>query len=489
MANTLLSAETDKLRQYYKTLSWFGRLFFPGKLKQALTTHASPLDITQAAFSSTWFFQRWFFKGLRDFFQSKIIQSYQAGVDVTSLPKPEKETYREDDQPQHPEEHLDLFDPEENTPSFDPSDPMANVRAHYQPRLNALRGVASRGGRDDPAFQAVLTALRARYQQNPAHIQSNGQDVILPLNWADFDALPLDWQTRQRATVAYYQHKTHTALRLLNGPNEWGYGSSAPLEGLEPLIALLWLAASDESADMAPTNGYTLDDRINQFIDELALIGRARNWQSSGYNRESDNLQPDSPNCGGMASVSLQQSVQGHPLLTGLTQELILQTLREFVREHFRTTIQQLTPNGRVALNEALEEAMINPDGVRAETRAQLAALNVSPGMQANFLQQMNHRYGRLFTSQPVLSETIRTQFQLTARYPSHVMRFAGDTNLMPLLKAAIDADAVAPPRGLVTPTAGTSPLLRHSLLSARGLPVAVSDTADHLITTWIRPD
>jgi len=45
------------------------------------------------------------------------------------------------------------------------------------------------------------------------------------------------------------------------------------------LISLLFLAAQDE--ETAAINGYTVDTRVEHFIDELAHIGRAHNWDNT----------------------------------------------------------------------------------------------------------------------------------------------------------------------------------------------------------------
>ena len=67
--------EINRLRAYQQTLSWFGRLFFPGALSRALTENAPNLSVIQAAYNSTWFFQRWFLAGLYAFFQSPLMKA------------------------------------------------------------------------------------------------------------------------------------------------------------------------------------------------------------------------------------------------------------------------------------------------------------------------------------------------------------------------------------------------------------------------------
>ena len=313
---------------------------------------------------------------------------------------------------------------------------LAEVRTHYQPRLTALRVE----GRNDPAFQALLTALRARYQETPAHIQVSGREVVLPLSWADFAALGLRGASYEGALTAYYQNKTHTALRYLNGPNAWRpMQSSAALGEHESLIGLLWLAASD--AEMEPTNGFTLDGRISQFIDELALMGRAHNWDHNrdngkGGREEYDDGLSDSPSCRWGVQSRIFQAVQGHPLF-GLSPEVITQATNEYVREHFTRRIQALNPVAHTALLAAWDE-LAETGSVSGAHAESIAALNVTPHEQDAFIEELAQRYGVGFSTNPALSAAIRTSFLIEAPvYNSHVDRFAASTELPQLIEQA----------------------------------------------------
>lgn len=107
-----------------------------------------------------------------------------------------------------------------------------------------------------------------------------------------------------------------------------------------------WLVAVD--AEVPPTDGYTLETRLDHFIDELAHIGRAHNWDNTRVKtdnegtiildaddnpitEEYDNLEGDKPSCFFGVKRRLFQSVQGHPLLKMLTKDGIDEELRDLI--------------------------------------------------------------------------------------------------------------------------------------------------------------
>ena len=67
--------EAQKLIDYYDRLSWWGRLFFPNKLSRAIQENLAPVDIINAAVNSSWFFHRWFFQVIADFFQAPVMRA------------------------------------------------------------------------------------------------------------------------------------------------------------------------------------------------------------------------------------------------------------------------------------------------------------------------------------------------------------------------------------------------------------------------------
>jgi len=215
----------------------------------------------------------------------------------------------------------------------------------YQPAIQAS-GV--------PVIMNALKDLLAqRYNAHPAAVQTgDGRVIELPLEFNEYQRLAntLSADTRERALESYYQHPDHTALRYLSKPNRWmstdahfvnrnAEGAWSTFEEYQPLISLLYLAAKDETEPAI--NGYTIETRIENFIKELAYIGRAHNWDASrinpttGRSEEYDDLQGDKPSCYSGVKRRLFQSVQGHPLLTLLTKDIILQEIRDVVQEHF----------------------------------------------------------------------------------------------------------------------------------------------------------
>ena len=81
--------------------------------------------------------------------------------------------------------------------------------------------------------------------------------------------------------------------------NEDKTQSWSSFEEYQLLISMLYLAAKD---DVTPaTEGYTVETRLSHFIQELALIGRAHNWNDTrkrcGKEEEYDNLEADRLSC------------------------------------------------------------------------------------------------------------------------------------------------------------------------------------------------
>ena len=170
-------------------------------------------------------------------------------------------------------------------------------------------------------------------------------------------------------------------LRYLSKPNPWMAANAAYVSGGEgtqswstfeeykPLITMLWLAAKDTSSDItvAPTDGYTVETRIDRFIDEIAHLGRAHNWDDERYKmdaqgnllvdennnpvmEEYDDAQGDKPSCYSGVKRRLFKSVLGHPLLKMLTKDDIKQELRDEVRDYFK---QHITSQNLQAIHTA----------------------------------------------------------------------------------------------------------------------------------------
>ncbi len=293
-------------------------------------------------------------------------------------------------------------------------------------------------------MSALRQTLRTRYAEDPARIPCGKDEWInLPHDWDAFQHLDLTKQQRSDALKAYHKHKDHSAWRYLLIPNPWMAKDAlyvkvnhsnrlkkwSEFEGYKPLISMLYLAATDHG--IPPTNGYTLETRLSHFFDELAHIGRAHNWDKTrknarGVSEQYDDLEGDRPSCFSGAKLRLFQSVQGHPLFEMLTLEGVKLELRGFMRQHFKARI---TPDNLAELMGAWDKLC-----EEGESGVCFTALNVSEADQHVFLQRMKAKYALQFTSDPSFEQHIKTSFDLTEVFPSHVVRFAGEASLGDLL-------------------------------------------------------
>ena len=305
---------------------------------------------------------------------------------------------------------------------------------HYKPSL-ALLGV--------PRVMTMLREmLKKQYEANPAKIIcTNGRRQILPLKWQDFQSIALSHKDKELALTAYYASKCHTAFRYLEKPNPWMSTNAlyvndergerwSTFEEYQPLISMLFLAAKDE--DIAPTDGFTVATRIEHFIDELAHIGRAHNWDKTrviaGEKKEYDDLDGDKPSCYSGVKRRLFQSVQGHPLLKILTLDDIKQELRDFTREHFKQCIAS-NPQQAILWHTSWEELCNTGSG-----GTNLDELDISPEKQSEFIKTLSKKYPEQFKNDPHFVNYIQDRFKLTSSIKSHAVRFGGETDLTSLL-------------------------------------------------------
>lgn len=308
----------------------------------------------------------------------------------------------------------------------------------------------------------LYETLIDRYERNPAKIIIDGKEVLLPLHWKSFSKLPLTPEQQEMALRAYYQHKDHTALRFLSRPNLWMsleanyvyvnpdniYERWSSVEEYLPLIAMLWVAVQDRT--IPPTDGHTLEGRIDHFIDELAQTGRAHNWDNSRIKvdasgaplvdenghvieEEYDDLMGDKPSCFSGMKRRFLQSVIGHPLLKILTEQDIKQELRDFLRSHFTSLIHD---TNREMLWTAWHNYCASADLSDADP---LRALDITSSQQALFIQMLTEKYGDQFSGEIKFTQMVKMAFVLVERKsnPSdcmHALKFAGLINLSQLL-------------------------------------------------------
>ncbi|RUR08308.1 hypothetical protein [Legionella sp. km772] len=309
---------------------------------------------------------------------------------------------------------------------------------HYKPLIEAA-GAAE-------IMNDLRNYLSAHYQQNPASLVSEEEvrPIELPLDFSQFRALALSPKQQEEALKAYYKNPYHSAWRYLSKPNYWMHqqASYVYVDGQDRslkwstfaeyqfLIALCWLAAKDEA--IPPTDGHTLEGRIEHFIRELMLNGRAHNWNKTRLNKgvweEYDDLEGDKPSCYSGVKRRLFQSVIGHPLLKLLTDDDIKQEVRDFALSLFKTKIATL--NNKEAMNEAYKEyiSTLDPDSAKP-----LACLNFSTEEQAQCLAQLTQKYGDSFTSS--FKDTVNSWLALDPNAPNtsdhyHALKLDGLTNL-----------------------------------------------------------
>jgi len=275
---------------------------------------------------------------------------------------------------------------------------------HYEPMIK------------NAGVTILMNELRAmlleRYELNPATITINDKKIVLPALWTDFQALHLSKESYAEALNAYFKHSDHTAWRYLSKPNPWMSPDASYVNGnpnnpnerwstfgeYQSLIVMLWLAAMDET--IKPTQGHTLEGRLDNFIKELALLGRAHNWdrtrlKSDGKTTEEyDDEKFDKPSCFSGVKRRLFQSVVGHPLLSILTRDMVTQELRDFVRAHFDAVIKK-DPKSKALFLPAYEYCVVNLDYEGAGT---LKPLNLTEEQQNELITQLKNKYLKQFS-------------------------------------------------------------------------------------------
>lgn len=305
---------------------------------------------------------------------------------------------------------------------------MVGLTQEEESRLHHLLQLYAPPGSVPHTLAPLRAELEKRYKQNPATVLVLNKVVPLPLSRADFDALQLP----SFALKAYYSHPDHTALRYISKPNLWLHARADYLPAGElcstfqqysTLIAVLFAAASDPY--VPATDGYTAETRMEQFIQELALIGRAHNWDHSrarvdrpSQSEEYDDLEGDRPSCFSGVKRRLFQSVRGHPLMDFVTPEMLTEELRGFARDHFA---RHITP----ALKLAWNAYVISLD---CDSLIALDALNVPLAAVSTFAQSLKEKYGTHLSH--MIETHAQRYFQLSHVYRNHVAKLAGTTGL-----------------------------------------------------------
>jgi len=287
-------------------------------------------------------------------------------------------------------------------------------------------------------FYDLLCQLESRYEKNPAFItRDNGQEIKLPLKWDDFEALQLSEPEKDRALKAYYQDNNHTAIRYLSKPNKWMAPNASHVEEnsagerwstfqeYKPLIALLYLGAQDEQIDSM--DGYTHQARLENFIKELALIGRAHNWDKTRLNsvtkceEEYDDLEGDKPSCYSGVKRRLFQSLLGHPKYTVLTKETVQQELRDFVRTYWQKI---LTETNKPLIDASYTKYVIG-EAIDHNDWNNLRLMDVPDAQQKAFMDSMSKKYGGQFSLHLSFRKAIELRFKYIRNPDAHILNLA----------------------------------------------------------------
>ncbi len=330
-----------------------------------------------------------------------------------------------------------------------------NVKKHYQAKMESChidgfaQGIPS-------VIEELRQYLEKTYLNHPATITLNGVEKALPLSYDALQVFRIDNQLSasqyQKALKAYYQHEAHTAWRYLSKPNYWMAPNASYVNVYEldpqlrystfedylPIIATFYLAASDNDETTLPKDeDYTLEGRLGLFVREIALIGRAHNWDSKKrrinqqgqlVEEEFDDLLGDKPSCFGGVKRRLFQSVLGHTMFKTLTKAKVQEELYFFVRNHFKNAIND---SERPALLSAYHKYTtdLDPSGL-----AKLATLNISEAAQQDFIALMAKKYGEQFYEDKSFIKTIQRAFKLRNESDAHFANFCGLCQLKELL-------------------------------------------------------
>lgn len=311
---------------------------------------------------------------------------------------------------------------------------MVGLTSTEEQQLEAVKCAYAPAGLHRLTLSPLLAELERQYAANPARIKVRTEDLKIPMTWVEFGKFTSVLPSTQRASAlqALYEHKIHTALRYLSNPNPWLHERAdylpmgqrcSSFQDYIPLIAVLYAAASDTKAP--GTEGFTVETRVEQFIAELALIGRAHNWDKSrarsgrpGQLEEYDDLEGDRPSCYSGVKRRLFQSVHGHPLLRTVTGEVIREELRGFTREHFARSI---TP----ALKALWDSYVIDLD---YDGLIGLDVLNVPQEMQTALVAQLTVKYGTHMAVS--ITQHVADYFKLNAPHRNHAEKLGGTTDL-----------------------------------------------------------
>lgn len=327
----------------------------------------------------------------------------------------------------------------------------------YDGTLKSFGGV-------DCVFEDLHARLKQRFKANPAQLTINGVTHNLPFEWSKFQTFITDHNLNKaqvkQAKIAYYKHPDHTAAHYLTIPNpriskkaSFVYINEAHterwaiFERYKTIIAYLYLAVIDH--EVLPVNGHTFESRLTYFINELAGLGRAHNWDNrrlaknndgtQRYDKEGkkvyeyyDDLKADKPSCVGGVLLRLFESVVGHRLFNKLTGSVLNQEIRDFIRQQLA---KQLNESTFQQLDQLLTEIniMIAGDGVHGS----LLDWNVSEEVLEQFKQDMADKWQEDYTDNAGFVRSVKHRFRAKPDKESFITKHYHFADLDGLVRGA----------------------------------------------------
>jgi len=313
------------------------------------------------------------------------------------------------------------------------------VVTHYRDKMNRLGGTGV-------GFETFKTAVEEIYRLNPAQVSIGGRLTNLPLKRLDFDNMPMSGSERTAALQAYYKHPVHTTFRFLSRPNPWVSPYSPykdyDLTSYKADMAYYWMAVSDPN--MPESDGYTREGRMDIFIKQIALIGRAHNWDETRpkvdtlgkavykngirVQEEYDDGGADKPSCYSGMKRRFFTAVQGHPLFSGFSAEVLRQEIYQMIRSHFTQQLKDIPEEKRTEISAALNAMILELEPASDA----LVALNISESEVRTWLNQMHLKYPKL-QEKPEMLSIVRNTFKL-GKGECHLSKFCDSHKLTAFL-------------------------------------------------------
>lgn len=324
---------------------------------------------------------------------------------------------------------------------------------YYAPHIEKKGGV-------DTCYASLLDELKARYNQHPIYLSIAKADVgsslfsvfsspreqrsvselffRLPLEWVDFNSLPLTETNRQQALVLYYNNPVHTAYRFfkdIKHPGPWLADKKYWQSFIEykSILAMLWVAVTDESM---PAIDYTIEGRIEHFIWSFSQFRRDKNNEkrreradAPGKYEYYDDQDLDKPGCLLGFLDRAYDAVKWHPLF-GLTWQVIFYEVRRNMIQHFKTIIADNLKDelSLVELHHSWSKVIAAECEPSEQTRCEsvLARLDVPKELQEKWLDSLKMKYVDLVEDQALIDKYWDIM-SLNSLFPTHAHRFGGE--------------------------------------------------------------